>query len=357
MQVVRRQSSAGSRVGCAKKNGRPVIVLQGPVGGFFGAFARQLQAAGIDVTNVHFNLADRAFKSGGRNVVYRGPPQVWGLWLKALCLERNPSAIVMFGDRRPIHIVACDIAAALNIPVYSFEEGYLRPDFVTFERGGNNARSPLPRDPNAYSIEDWPAAEVVKVGQSFWSMTIAACAYFVVLRAGRALYPQYRHHRMRSVRQEVAQWLRNVARKVSALASDTALQSRLIGSKHKQFFVVALQVHDDLQAVHHGAGWSQERLIESTIRSFAAHGPETLELVIRCHPLDRGHRSYSALVRRIADSAGVSDRVHLMQSGHGPTLMAHAAGLVTVNSTMALSALHHGCPVYAWVTLSIALPA
>jgi capsular polysaccharide export protein len=68
---------------------------------------------------------------------------------------------------------------------------------------------------------------------------------------------------------------------------------------------------------------------------------------VRCHPYDRGHRSYRDLVATVAWDAGVAARVHLMQSGHGPTLLMHAQGLITVNSTMALSAMHHGCPVYA----------
>jgi capsular polysaccharide export protein len=325
----------------------PVMVLQGPVGGFFGAMARQMRASGIDVVNIHFNLADRLFKSGGRNLVYSGREDEWGGWLERQCREQKPCAIILFGDRRPMHIIACRVAEALNIPLYSFEEGYLRPDFVTFERGGNNARSPLQRHAAAYQLPVEPEIPVRRVGQSFWSMTAAACGYFVLLRAGRAAFPHYRHHRTRPLLREALAWLRNVARKVRSVRPDSAQQARLVSEKTKKFFVVALQVHDDLQAVHHGAGWSQERLIENAILSFAAHAPNDTELVLRCHPLDRGHRSYNEHVRRVASGAGVVDRVQLLQSGHGPTLLMHAAGLVTVNSTMALSALHHGCPVYA----------
>jgi capsular polysaccharide export protein len=344
---VKRQSICNGSEDRVNGAGGPVIMLQGPVGRFFGALARQSQAAGVDIINVHFNLADRIFKSGGQNIVFAGCEDEFPGWLERLCREQKPSAILLFGDRRPFHIVACRVAETHSIPLYSFEEGYLRPDFVTFERGGNNARSSLPRQPSAYQPATVTEAPVAKVGQSFWSMTAAACGYFVVLRAGRWLFPHYRHHRERPLPQEALAWLRNVARKARAHRHDRAQQARLIHEKSKQFFIVALQVHDDLQAVHHGAGWSQERLIEVAIRSFSANAPKGTELALRCHPLDRGHRSYGELMRRVAGETGVINRVILMQSGHGPTLLMHAAGVVTVNSTMALSALHHGCPVYA----------
>src|SRR5690349_15993133 len=39
----------------------PLILLQGPVGGFFGGLARHLQNKGIPVHKVAFNLADIIF--------------------------------------------------------------------------------------------------------------------------------------------------------------------------------------------------------------------------------------------------------------------------------------------------------
>ncbi len=348
-QIVRALSVRGVANGAADSAApaATLLLLQGPVGGYFGALARQATAAGHRVINVHLNLADRLFKTGGETVSYAGTEAAWEPWLETLCRDRKPDAILMFGDRRPAHITACQVAERLGIPVYSFEEGYIRPDFVTFERGGNNARSPLPRVPLAYGPTFGPEPKVIKVAQSFWSMTVVACAYFIALAAGKRLYPHYRHHRVRPLGGEAVNWWRNVGRKAFARPRDNRLQERLVAAKSKAFFLVALQVHDDLQAVHHGAGWSQERLIESAIRSFAAHAPADTELVLRCHPYDRGHRSYGALVDTVTSALGVQDRVHLMQSGHGPTLLTHAKGLITVNSTMALSAMHHGCPVYA----------
>ena len=45
---------------------------------------------------------------------------------------------------------AIAVARRLRVAVYVFEEGYLRPDYVTLEPGGVNAASALPREPGFY---------------------------------------------------------------------------------------------------------------------------------------------------------------------------------------------------------------
>jgi len=330
-----------------------LLVLQGPVGGFFRHLVSAAVSYGCEVVKVHFNLADRVFQGGGVNILCREKPAALTEWLERLCRSKRFDAIIVFGDRRPVHIAAGVVAKRLGIPFYCFEEGYLRPDFVTFEAGGNNARSLLPRERSAFDAKRptvavaEPVTPVVRVPPSFTRMSIAAIGYFVVLAVGRPWFPHYRHHRDRSLPGEIIFWLRNGLRKVASRRRDRTIEQALIRDPHRKFFIVALQVHDDLQLVHHAAGWSQERLIEASIRVFALFASKHATLLIRCHPYDRGHRSYRKLVRSLACRFGVDGRTHYIQTGHGPTLLPLAAGLITVNSTMALSALYHNCPVYA----------
>jgi len=49
--------------------------------------------------------------------------------------------IVLYGDTRPIHAQAVEIANKLGLSVHVFEEGYMRPYWVTYERGGTNGNS------------------------------------------------------------------------------------------------------------------------------------------------------------------------------------------------------------------------
>ena len=324
-----------------------IFLLQGPVGSFFAHLSRHLRASGFSVLDVCFNLGDRLYRPAPGRVWFKGSPDEWRAELRRLCQLRRPQCFIMFGDRRPVHIAACEVAAELGIKVYSFEEGYLRPHYVTFEPGGNNARSrvldPLP---GFTPREDPPPPRAV--GKSFGRMALNTIVYQWALAFGRPFARGYQHHRDRNVLLEALLWTRALWRKWFFAIPETLFESRLISRLNKKFFIVALQVHDDLQGKHHGRKWTQEDLIAAAMRSFARHAPQDAYLVIRYHPMDRGHVTYRPLVRRLAREAGVSGRARLMLTGHGPRMLTHAAGFVTVNSTMALSAMYHNCPVFAF---------
>ena len=80
------------------------------------------------------------------------------------------------------------------------------------------------------------------------------------------------------------------------------------------------------------------------LTSFAKHAPQDTLLVIKQHPLDRGYRNYSDYVATLAAQYHLGNRVRYIHDQHLPTLLEHARGVVVVNSTVGLSALHHGTP-------------
>jgi len=51
-----------------------------------------------------------------------------------------------------------------------------------------------------------------------------------------------------------------------------------------------------------------------------------------------------ALIKKLASAAGIAARVHYIHDQHLPTLLEQVRGVVLVNSTVGLSALHHGAP-------------
>ena len=57
--------------------------------------------------------------------------------------EHGITDLVLYGDTRPIHAMAIARAKAAGVTVHVFEEGYLRPWWVTYERGGANGHSPV----------------------------------------------------------------------------------------------------------------------------------------------------------------------------------------------------------------------
>ncbi len=123
---------------------RTFLFLQGPHGPFFGALARMLRATGAQVWRVGFNMGDRVFWRDGRSYIpFRGRPEDWPETFTKLVAAHGITDIVLYGDTRPIHAQAVAIARARGLNVHVFEEGYMRPYWVTYERGGSNGNSRL----------------------------------------------------------------------------------------------------------------------------------------------------------------------------------------------------------------------
>lgn len=322
-----------------------IVLLQGPVGPFFKRFAKKLRARGYRVLKVDFNIGDAWQSRGSGAFLFRDTAERWKIWFAAFLRGNRPKCVVLFGDQRLYHRHAVSACRELDIDVWCIEEGYIRPHYVTFERGGNSASSALARawdDGRDHRVQEPSPID----GSGFRAMATATVPYYVANSLLRRYVDNYTHHRSRPIITEAFFWARNAWRKWRRKLRNAHSSLDLLEHHNHKFFVVALQVYDDLNVVSHGRGWSNEMLIEESIRSFANHAEPDELLVIKCHPLDRGHWTYDGIVREMAEIAGVGDRVRLIDDGPLGLLLRHARGVVNINSTSGILGLRVGCPVF-----------
>lgn len=326
--------------------GKRVLLLQGPLGPFFRRLARDLAWVGAQVTKVNFNGGDWLFYPWG-SINYRGRPEDWPAFFERLVIARDIEVVLLFGDCRPVHQSVHQIAHRLGIEVGVFEEGYIRPDYITFERFGVNAHSLIPRSPIYYlNAADLPASATLPVGNTFWFAVLWAILYY---GASTVLWPwfrHYHHHRPLSPLEGLP-WLRGVWRKLRYRILERGRLRTLSESLSKLYFLVPLQIHTDAQVQVHSNFNSVPRFIREVMHSFAHFAPRKTYLVIKHHPLDRGYHDYSALIKREARALGIEARVMYIHDQHLPTLLHHARGVVVINSTVGLSAIHHNAPTKA----------
>ncbi len=336
-------------------HGRRVLLLQGPVGPFFARLARRLQEAGVrHVQKVNFNGGDWLFSPRGA-LNYRGGLADWPDALRRHVAEHAIDTVVLYGDCRPIHRAAHELAERLGIRVWVFEEGYVRPNYITFERSGVNMRSTLPRDPAFYRALPDEQVDFVPperpVRHAFALSAVWAVLYYLAAAALRGVFSQYEHHRPLTLGESVP-WFRSMVRKPLYRHGERALTARLSTDLSGRFFLLPLQVATDAQVVVHSRFDSVAHCIETVASSFAASAAADDVLVIKHHPMDRGAHDYSRLIRRLAALHGMAGRLFYIHDQHLPTLLDHAKGVVVINSTVGMQALHHGTPV---ITLGQAL--
>ncbi|WP_102223005.1 capsule biosynthesis protein [Acidimangrovimonas sediminis] len=309
-----------------------------------------LGAAGAGVLRVGFNRGDEAFWSDRASYLpYRGTPEDWPRTFRALVAEHRITDIVLYGDTRPIHAEAVTIARAMGLAVHVFEEGYLRPYWVTYERGGANGHSRLMQMEVAemqaalaqldMELPDAPARWGDMRQHIFYG---ALYHYFVLTR--NAAYRAFRPHRALSVRQEFRLYLRRLlmmpAHKLERFA---ATQRIKLGGF--PYHLVLLQLEHDSSFVMHSPFETMTEFLALCIEGFAEGAPPHHHLVFKAHPLEDGRVPMAEDIRRLAEDHGVSHRVHFVRGGKLAALLNHARSAVTVNSTAAQQVLWRGLPL------------
>jgi capsular polysaccharide export protein len=332
-----------------------ILLLQGPMGPFFARLAKELSSLGHEVTRVAFNAGDRLFHRGPNVLSYRGSLDALPEYLGALIEARSIDTVILFGDGRPIHRAAIEEARRRGVEVLVFEEGYLRPDWITLEREGVNGHSRMPREPEAYRGQPAVSTAPAPVGATFGRNGVFATLYVVAMWLGRPFFRQYVHHRPLTPLGETYYWLLGGFRKYLYRLLEQSAQPRLTAELRERFFLVPLQVHCDYQLAHADYASIEEFALE-VIASFAAHAPTDTHLVLKHHPMDRPYRDYTRLFARAARKHGIEGRLHYIHDQHLPSLLDAARGVIVMNSTVGLQALHHGTPVVALGRAIFAMP-
>ena len=330
------------------KNSPRVLLLQGPVGAFFRRAQEHLNSNGFEAWRVCFNAGDRLYSRGEKTLNFSGSQENWRGWLTGILREHGFDAIVLFGADRLVHRIALECAENVDIPALCLEEGYIRPGYVTMELGGNNWRSPIAGQlpPEGFNAPRSEGPRAVPCSGSFSAMAWSAFQYFTI----RALIstPGERklfHKHKRTLLSEGFYWFKNYYRKFAHVGRNYRVSERLLEHHDKRFFIVPLQVHDDTQLGKAANSWNNQKLILKTIVSFARNAPADHQLVFKIHPMERGHTRDWNFIRQVSALNDVKDRVHVLDGGSLSLLTRHSAGMITINSTSGLSALHHGVPL------------
>ncbi|MFS1523006.1 capsule biosynthesis protein [Microbulbifer sp. 2304DJ12-6] len=321
------------------------VFLQGPHGPFFAELAKWLSQRGVITHKINFNGGDRFFAWADYQADFSGCEHDWPPFFRRYLLEHGAKAVFVYGDCRPLHAMARSVCESLGIPFGVFEEGYLRPDFVTFEWGGVNAFSPT--DWSREAIDRYQSCgrqPGAPVGRTFSQRACFAIGYYLAMRFAKSRYPHYQHHRSRDWKAEGACWIRSFFRKGLYRATQHFLTSKLTKDFSRKFFLFPLQTRDDFQLREHSDLLSMENAIDAVLKSFARYAPANTVLVLKHHPMDRGFCHYQELVDALGARYKLSDRVIYCHDLHLPTLLDHARGVVTINSTVGISALLHRVP-------------
>ncbi|MGP9789720.1 capsule biosynthesis protein [Roseinatronobacter sp. NSM] len=330
--------------------GRCFLLLQGPHGPFFNRLGAMLRQTGAQVWRVGFNQGDAVFwRDKAHYIPFTAPPEHWPAQFRDILTAHKVTDIVLYGDVRPLHAQAVQIARAAGLTIHVFEEGYLRPYWVTYERNGSNGNSALMHmtirsmrralRKSELELPDPPA----HWGDMRHHIFYGAVYHFCVLALNRR-YRHFRPHRSLGVAQEFALYLKRLwAMPLTYL--QRALASWRIRNGGFPYHLVLLQLEHDSSFQAHSPFTTLTEFLELVFAGFAKGAPRHHHLVIKAHPLEDGRAPLHASIKALTQAHGLSGRVHFVRGGKLAALLNHARSAVTVNSTAAQQVLWRGMPL------------
>lgn len=327
-----------------------VLLLQGPIGSFFTELSQWLQSLGKTVYKFNFNGGDAHFYPNTLTNAqpYLGLVSEFYPYLQLFCQQNQIDTLICFGDNRKYHRIAKKVANNLNLNFWVFEEGYFRPDYITLEKEGVNAYSPLPRNAEFFlqEAENLPEPPTpLKLAKGFLPMAKRAIAYYVQAYRKRDDYPKYQHHRILNLKYYIKLWVTSGIKRACYYLKDRSFAKKVEAGKLGEFFIVPLQVYDDSQVKVHCDYHSVKAFLQNVLQSFAEHAPQQLNLIVKHHPMDRGFIDYQLVIDEYIERyPHLAGRIYYIHDVPLPVFLRHGKGMVTINSTSGISALLHHMP-------------
>ena len=323
---------------------RNFLFLQGPPGPFFLQLALRLRELGHGIHRINLSGGDLYdWPSGGTN--YRGTMSAWPMSFDRFLRSNRVTDLVLYGDCRPVHQAAVRMAKLRGVRVFVFEEGYIRPDWMTLERDGVNGHSPFDRDPELIlASSSWlpELPNLPPITADFRRRARDSYWHYHHVVTGRLRFPFYHTHRSHSIIGEGIGWLVKFARSGRRARQAEEALATIAG---KRFILFPLQLTGDYQIRAHSPFDSMPQAVDYVLDSFALHSAPDQTLIVKEHPLDASWRNWRRYLTLRAKRLGIDDRVVCIDGGDLQELSTSAAGMVCVNSTSGTLALESGIPV------------
>lgn len=337
---------------------RTHLFLQGPHGPFFRRLGMHLDQRGDKVIRINSCGGDVVDWPQPHARLFRKEATVWSEWIARLMDKEQVTDLHVFGDWRPLHREAVLLANIRKVRVWAYDEGYLRPDHITMEQGGVNGLSSLPNTREGIAKLAVCCQENLEVRSTNNSQTVKtwrAIGHYAGTIFLWPLFRKFQTHRPQSASREVWGWfLRVLSRSARRKRSTQALRAAY--RPFAPYFIFPLQLDADSQVRRYSPYSGMKEAIACVLTSFAQSAPAGTHLIIRNHPLDNGLIDYASFIAAFATACGVIERVHFTEGGKALPMMKRSVGVVVLNSTIGISALQLGKPVYCVGTSIYTMP-
>lgn len=323
------------------------LFLQSHPSNFGRELLQYMRKSGAVVHAINISSADWAYRLGVKSDSYWGRLSGWRTYLEHYIEAHGITDIVYYADRRPYHRIAHAIAQERGLNAYAYEFGYMRPDWITLEKGGLGAFSHFPEDPNQIVQAAAELDHELPGGHypyPFLPEAFNEVAYNLGPVFAPMLFPFFErdryYHPLRDYISYIPRLMVKSRNNVRATAAIEALKA-----SGEPYFVVPMQLQNDYQIRHNSHYTHLSEFIRDTLESFEIYADKDTRLVFKLHPLDNNIERWPRAIMKLARTFGLQERVDVIDGGNLAHLLADAKGVVLVNSTTGVHAVRLHVPV------------
>ncbi len=304
---------------------------------------------GQRIIRINFNGGDIFDWPGPDTIILREKAKDWPDFLVELISKNETTDLVTYGDCRPQLRAATKTARSMGVRCHVFEQGYIRPNFVTLEDFGVNGNSLLPKSPEWYIdlAGRLPRYTPIRPAPcSLYTMMGHSIRYNLAKFAAQPFFPYFRNHRPYSEWKAVRRWTFKIIRMKSQFEREQEFQRQFLASERK-FFLCCLQLDCDYQIRFHSPFDNIISAIQTVLTSFSRNLPSGANLLVKGHPMELWPSQLEAFTLNLARQLGIENRVFFTSGGNLPVYVKASLGMVTVNSTAGLVSLDQNKPTIA----------
>lgn len=323
------------------------LILQGPPSPFAKQLGEELSKRGCHVLRINFCFGDWLYWHGEKTLNFRDRANDWPAFLEQIIKRHKITDILYYADRLPYHRIAQRVAGELGIRAISYEFGYLRPDWLILERGGQSIYSHFPKNMNEIKL--------LAKNKPTPNMQLLYPFPFYVEAANEVLFnlsnyflwftfPWYDTDKQYNSLYEYLSYIKRMAKGIFR-RSGASKKIETLKKDRAPYFLVPLQMQNDYQIRKNSTYSRLQQFIEEVALSFKSNAPDGARLVFKKHPLDNGMENWARVIENISKKHDLLNRCVFLDGGDLQGLLKTARGVVTVNSTTGLHALQVGTPV------------
>ena len=266
-------------------------------------------------------------------------------FITKVIFKHSITDILLLGDCRPYHKEIVKQAKYLDCNIWSFEEGYIRPNTILLKYGQQIYSSHL-KQADFYS--EYKSRKInhslMKVQNSTFLRLKWDFQYHLINFFNRKSFFHYKHHREAKIWKEYLGWLSRFSKKV--VTDKFILPYKEKNIFNKPYFLAPLQLSHDFQITEHSNYKNVLEMIDEVLISFNKYSTIETMLVFKIHPFDTFVINPIKHIKKCLNKyPDLKKRIVILDGGCLNTLISNSLGIVVINSTVGLEALSQAKPV------------